>query len=158
MSDRETATRVLQPILDVLRNIDASASDATALIRQALPFDDPRIMAARDLVVEGLREGWLAPREAGGIRFGRVAKPSEDLHGFSIDAVEMDGPGPGHVHPNGEFDLSFALEGKPKFEGHEEGWVVLPPGSWHIPTVTGGKMGILYFLPQGAIEFGPKPD
>ena len=158
MSDRETATRVLQPILDVLKNIDASAPDATTKVRQALPIDDPRIVAARALVTEGLRDGWLAPREAGGIRFGRVAKPSEALHGFSIDAVEMDCAGPGHVHPNGEFDLSFALEGNPGFEGNNEGWVVLPPGSWHIPTVTGGKMGILYFLPDGAIEFGPKPD
>jgi hypothetical protein len=158
MSDRETATRVLQPILDVLKNIDASAPDATTKVQQALPIDDPRIVAARALVVEGLRDGWLAPREAGGIRFGRVAKPSEALHGFSIDAVEMDCPGPGHVHPNGEFDLSFALEGQPQFEGLNEGWLVLPPGSWHVPTVTGGKMGILYFLPDGAIEFGPKPD
>ncbi|MAY81107.1 MAG: DUF4863 domain-containing protein [Deltaproteobacteria bacterium] len=158
MSDRETAIQILQPILDVLRNIDASAQDATARVTQALPLDDPRIVAARKLVTEGLKDGWIAPREAGGIRFGRVAKPSEDLHGFSIDAVEMDCAGPGHVHPNGEFDLSFALEGAPMFEGHGEGWVVLPPGSWHVPTVTGGRMGILYFLPGGAIEFGPKPN
>jgi hypothetical protein len=158
MSDRETAIQILQPILDVLRNIDASAQDATAQVTQALPLDDPRIVAARKLVTEGLKDGWIAPREAGGIRFGRLAKPSEDLHGFSIDAVEMDCAGPGHVHPNGEFDLSFALEGAPMFEGHSEGWVVLPPGSWHVPTVTGGRMGILYFLPDGAIEFGPKPN
>ena len=158
MSDRETAIQILQPILDVLRNIDASAQDATAQVTQALPLDDPRIVAARKLVTEGLQDGWIAPREAGGIRFGRVAKPSEDLHGFSIDAVEMDCAGPGHVHPNGEFDLSFALEGTPMFEGQSEGWVVLPPGSWHVPTVTGGRMGILYFLPDGAIEFGPKPN
>ena len=95
MSDRETAIQILQPILDVLRNIDASAQDATAQVTQALPLDDPRIVAARKLVTEGLQDGWIAPREAGGIRFGRVAKPSEDLHGFSIDAVEMDCAGPG---------------------------------------------------------------
>ena len=70
----------------------------------------------------------------------------------------MSGPGPGHVHPNGEFDLSFALDGNPKFDGQAEGWLVLPPGSWHTPTVTDGRMGILYFLPNGAIEFGPRPD
>jgi len=158
MSDREHATRVLQPILEVLKDLDPSAPDATAQVREALPLDDPRICAARELVKSGLEGGWLAPREAGGIRFGRVAKPNDTLHGFSIDAVDMDCAGPGHVHPNGEFDLSFSLEGDPKFEGEGEGWVVLPPGSWHVPTVTGGRMGILYFLPGGAIEFGPKPD
>jgi hypothetical protein len=158
MSDREHAARVLQPILEVLKDIDPSAPDAAAQVTAALPLDDARVCAARELVTSGLAGGWLAPREAGGIRFGRVAKPNEDLHGFSIDAVEMDCAGPGHVHPNGEFDLSFSLVGDPQFEGKGEGWVVLPPGSWHVPTVTGGRMGILYFLPGGAIEFGPKPE
>lgn len=158
MSNREHAARVLQPILDVLKDIDPSAPDATSRVSAALPMDDERINAARELVRTGLSEGWLAPKEAGGIRFGRVAKPTDALHGFSIDAVDMDCAGPGHTHPNGEFDLSFPLEGEPHFEGKGEGWVVLPPGSWHVPTVTGGRMGILYFLPGGAIQFGPRPD
>jgi len=158
MSEFTHATQVLLPILDVLRNIDPSDPDATAQVQAALPLSDPRIEAARALVESGLAEGWLAPREAGGIRFGRVAKPCDELHGFSIDAVDMDCAGPGHTHPNGEFDLSFSLEGDPKFEATGEGWVVLPPGSWHVPSVTGGRMGILYFLPGGAIKFGPKPE
>ena len=158
MSDRAHAIQVLLPILDVLKTIDPADPKATDKVNAALPLTDPRILAARELVTSGLDEGWLAPREAGGIRFGRVAKPTDDLHGFSIDAVDMDCAGPGHVHPNGEFDLSFSLDGDPTFEGLGEGWVVLPPGSWHIPTVKEGRMGILYFLPGGAIQFGPKPD
>ena len=158
MSDRETAAAVLRPIVEVLKGIDANSASATEQLNTLLPLDDPRIIAARTLVENGLTEGWLAPREAGGVKFGRVAKPSEGTHGFSIDAVEMSGPGPGHVHPNGEFDLSFALEGTPTFDGQPEGWIVLPPQSWHIPTVADGRMGILYFLPDGAIAFGPKPD
>lgn len=157
MSSREEATAVLMPIIEVLKNIDPAHPDATARVAELLPLSDPRIQAARALVVDGLAEGWLVPREAGGVRFGRVAKPGESTHDFSIDAVDMDGAGPGHVHPNGEFDLSFALEGDARFEDQPEGWVVLPPGSWHVPTVTGGRMGILYFLPGGAISFGPKP-
>ena len=157
MSDRETATAVLLPIIEVLKDIDPAAPDATAQVNALLPLDDPRVEAARALVVEGLSEGWLAPREAGGVRFGRVAKPTDATHDFSIDAVDMNGAGPGHVHPNGEFDLSFNLEGDAQFEGQPEGWVVLPPNSWHVPTVTGGRMGILYFLPGGAITFGPRP-
>lgn len=157
MSDRETATAVLMPIIEVLKDIDPAEPEATARVNTLLPLSDPRIQAARTLVIEGLRDGWLAPREAGGVRFGRVAKATEDTHDFSIDAVEMNGAGPGHVHPNGEFDLSFTLEGDAHFEDQPEGWVVLPPGSWHVPTVTDGRMGILYFLPGGAITFGPRP-
>ena len=157
MSDRETATLSLLPIIDVLKDIDASKMDATEQLNALLPLDDPRIQAARTLVTNGLRDGWLAPKEAGGVRFGRVAKPSENTRNFSIDAVEMTGPGPGHVHPEGEFDLSFAIDGDPTFDGESEGWLVLPPGSWHVPTVSGGRMGILYFLPSGAIQFGPRP-
>jgi hypothetical protein len=158
MSDRETATQALLPIIEVLRTLDAADPDATSKLNALLPLDDPRIVAARTVVEAGLSEGWLAPREAGGIRFGRLAKPTADTLSFSIDAVDMDCAGPGHTHPNGEFDLSFALNGDPQFEGAHEGWVVLPPGSWHVPTVTGGRMGILYFLPEGAIRFGPKPE
>jgi len=158
MSDRETATQVLLPIIEVLKTIDPSAPDATERLQQLLPLTDPRVLAARRLVVEGLEAGWLAPKEAGGVRFGRVAKPTEDTASFSIDAVDMSGPGPGHLHPFGEFDLSFALDGDPTFDGHPEGWLVLPPGSWHVPTVTDGRMGILYFLPEGAIQFGPRPE
>ena len=92
---------------------------------------------------------WLLPRAQGGIRFGRVAK---DLHGFSVDAVLMDVPGPRHRHPNGEIDLCFPTRGEPKFDGHGPGWVVYGRGSAHVPTVRGGEMLILYFLPGGAIE------
>jgi hypothetical protein len=158
MPNRETATKALLPIIEALKAVDASDPEATQKLNELLPMSDPRVVAARAVVEAGMNEGWLTPKEAGNIRFGRLAKPTEDTHGFSIDAVDMDCAGPGHTHPNGEFDLSFALSGQPLFEGQPEGWVVLAPGSWHIPTVTGGRMGILYFLPDGAIRFGPKPE
>jgi hypothetical protein len=31
--------------------------------------------------------------------------------------------------------------------------VVFPPDSAHVPTVTGGRMLIVYFLPGGAVEW-----
>ena len=40
-----------------------------------------------------------------------------------------------------------------RFDGNAPGWVVYGRGSAHVPTVTGGEMLILYFLPGGAIEF-----
>jgi hypothetical protein len=103
---------------------------------------------------QGVADGWMCEREAGGIRYGRVVKPSERTHGFSVDVVDMnDIVGPHHTHPNGEIDLVMPLEGDARFDGQAAGWKVYPPGSAHRPTVSGGRALVLYLLPQGAIEF-----
>jgi Domain of unknown function (DUF4863) len=102
----------------------------------------------------GVAAGWLCNREGGGIRYGRIFKPAEDLHGFSVDVVDMaDIAGPHHVHPNGEIDLVMPIEGDALFDGRPAGWLVMPPGSAHRPTVSQGRALVLYLLPQGAIEF-----
>ncbi len=102
----------------------------------------------------GVRDGWLCNREAGGIRYGRIFKPADDLHGFSVDVVEMqDLAGPHHSHPLGEIDLVMPLEGDARFDGRPAGWVVYPPGSAHHPTVSQGRALVLYLLPQGQITF-----
>jgi hypothetical protein len=104
--------------------------------------------------LQGVAEGWLCDREAGGIRYGRVFKPSEDLHGFSVDVVDMDDVvGPHHSHPQGEIDLVMPLEGDARFDDHPAGWVVYSAGSAHRPTVSGGRALVLYLLPGGSIEF-----
>lgn len=102
----------------------------------------------------GVSDGWLCNREGGGIKYGRIFKPADDLHGFSVDVVDMqDIAGPHHVHPNGEIDLVMPLDGQARFDGRPAGWVVMPPGSAHRPTVSQGRALVLYLLPQGAIEF-----
>jgi hypothetical protein len=102
----------------------------------------------------GAKEGWLCNREGGGIRYGRIFKPADDLHGFSVDVVDMHNiAGPHHVHPNGEIDLVMPLEGDATFDGRSAGWVVMPAGTAHRPTVANGRALVLYLLPQGAIEF-----
>ena len=107
----------------------------------------------------GVAKGWLCPHEGGGIRYGRVFKPAPDLHGYSVDVVDMhDVAGPHHVHPNGEIDLVMPIEGDARFDGQPAGWLVCPPGSAHRPTVTGGRALVLYLLPQGAIEFTRRGD
>lgn len=98
--------------------------------------------------------GWMCDREAGGIRFSRVIKPCEAIHGFSVDVVVMDSlKGPHHRHPNGEIDMIMPLDAGAQFDGRGRGWLVYPPGHAHHPTVTGGKAIVLYLLPGGAIEF-----
>jgi hypothetical protein len=104
----------------------------------------------------GVADGWLCTREGGGIRYGRIFKPADDLHGFSVDVVDMtDIAGPHHVHPNGEIDLIMPMEGNAHFDGRPAGWVVMPPGSAHKPTVSHGRALVLYLLPEGKIEFTP---
>lgn len=103
---------------------------------------------------QGVAEGWLCNREGGGIRYGRIFKPAPDLHGFSVDVVDMqDIAGPHHTHPNGEIDLVMPMDQQARFDGRPAGWLVCPPGSAHRPTVTGGRALVLYLLPQGAIDF-----
>ena len=40
-------------------------------------------------------EGWATPKEAGGVRFGRIARADAALSGFSLDVVEMSAAAPG---------------------------------------------------------------
>ena len=104
----------------------------------------------------GVAAGWLANREGGGIRYGRIFKPAEDLAGFSVDVVDMsDIAGPHHAHPLGEIDLIMPLDEGAQFDGRPAGGLVCPPWSAHRPTVTGGRALVLYLLPQGSIAFTP---
>lgn len=102
----------------------------------------------------GVAEGWLCQREGGGIRYGRIFKPAPELHGFSVDVVDMQNlAGPHHSHPTGEIDLNMPIEGEALFDGQSAGWVVMPPGSAHHPTVSQGRALVLYLLPEGRIDF-----
>lgn len=108
----------------------------------------------RETCMQGIDDGWLCKHEAGGIRYGRVFRPADDLQGFSVDVVDMnDVVGPHHSHPNGEIDLVMPLDSEARFDGHPAGWVVYPAGSAHHPTVSGGRALVLYLLPEGSIEF-----
>ena len=108
----------------------------------------------KESCVEGVAQGWLCKYEGGGLRYGRIFKPSEELHGFSIDVVDMENvAGPHHIHPQGEIDLIMPVDGDAQFDDRPAGWLVCPPGSAHRPTVTRGRALVLYLLPNGAIEF-----
>ena len=108
---------------------------------------------------QGVAEGWLCQHDAGGIRYGRVFKPDPELHGFSVDVVDMDDVGmgdivgPHHRHPQGEIDMVMPISSEAHFDGHAAGWVVYQAGTVHYPTVSGGRALILYLLPAGSIEF-----
>lgn len=118
------------------------------------PADGADFNRVFDACKAAVAAGWMCNREGGGIRYGRVVKPTDATHGFSVDVVEMnDLKGPHHRHPNGEIDMIMPLDGMAKFDGRGKGWLVYPPDSAHSPTVSEGKALVLYLLPQGAIEF-----
>ncbi len=154
----QSLLETLSPILQHLAGVDISSPSAAEDLNVSLPLDSELLLKVKSLVVNGINSGELTPRGEDGMRYGRVSKAVESSRGFSIDAVHMNRPGPSHTHPNGEIDLCFDLSGDPLFDGESPGWVVKKPGSWHVPTVTGGEMAILYFLPEGAILFGPRPE
>lgn len=151
-----TPTELSALVAGITRHVASRPLDAAldAELNRTFPPDGPTFRALLDGCRAAIAEGWMCNREAGGIRFGRVLKPTEATHGFSVDVVEMgDVVGPHHRHPNGEIDLVLPLDAAARFDGRGAGWVVYGPGSAHRPTVRGGKALVLYLLPAGAIEF-----
>jgi hypothetical protein len=121
---------------------------------ERFPAAGPDIQSLQGACLAGISEGWICNREGGGIRYGRVTKPSDATGGYSVDVVDMDDlRGPHHSHPNGEIDLVMPIDAAARFDGKGAGWLVYGPGSAHYPTVTAGRALVLYLLPAGAIEF-----
>lgn len=155
----------LAPVLDLVAALplhechDAAAAAALASrLQAALPAESAQAQAIGQALREGIAAGWLCDRGEPSARFSRVAKASPDTRELSIDVVALEGPALRHRHPRGEVTLGFAVdpaaEGS-RFDGHPPGWVVMPVGSIHIPTVTGPRMALLYFLPGGAMDWNP---
>ena len=142
----------LEPVLKRLKTLDLADPAAAAALEVEFPMAGAFGAGLRKAAEAALQSGAICSREGGPSRFSRVAKP-EAAHGFSVDAVLLWGDGPWHRHTNGEVNCMLGWEGAPEFCGHRPGWVVFPPGSAHVPSVTGGKMLIFYLLPGGAMEW-----
>jgi len=149
-----TLIETFRPLIEAARGLDLSAPDvARDLLAKRFHPAGTQAKALNATLVELLEQGRLAERGEMPVKFGRVTKALPESEDLSIDVVHMNGPGPHHAHPAGEVNYCVALEGEPRFDGESPGWVVMPPGSAHVPTVTGGRMLIVYLLPGGKIEF-----
>ena len=143
-----------RPLLEAAKGLDLSdAARAESLLAERLAPDSEEAQKLNAELVRLLEAGSIAERGELPVRFGRVAKASDETADYSIDVVHMSGPGPRHRHPKGEIDYCVALNGNPTFDGRPPGWVVLPEDSVHVPTVADGEMLIVYLLPEGQIEF-----
>jgi hypothetical protein len=158
-----------QPLLDLLAPIlarvaalelpSASAPERVAALEATLeaefPYAGEHVQAIGQAIARGIDDGWLANRGEPESRFSRLAKPSDATHGLSIDVVSMVGAGLEHTHPAGEITIGFPAHAglRGQFEGRAPGWVVLGPGSRHVPRVDGERMNLIYFLPAGAVNW-----
>jgi 2-hydroxylaminobenzoate mutase len=124
---------------------------AQAALQTKYPLSGDYLMEVRRLCQRGVDDGWLCPPSHAS-RPTSLCKPSKYFP-FSVDAVDLSGPALAHGHPRGEVNLSWTLEGKPTFCGSEPGWLVCAPGSKHVPHVASGRMFVLFFLPNGEIEW-----
>jgi hypothetical protein len=146
---REDILRHCAPIAACIEQLGTVAPERLVAALEAL---DTSALEATLLAAHAA--GWLTPKEAGGVKFGRVSRADAATHGLSIDAVDMNGPAAGaHTHPKGEVELCIDLAGEPRFDGLRQRFIAYPPGSRHVPTVSEGRMLILYFLPGGEIVF-----
>ncbi|HWL27482.1 MAG TPA: DUF4863 family protein [Burkholderiaceae bacterium] len=153
MEGIETFQRLITQVTDHIgdRPLDAALQEH---LRHNVPYDGELCQAIFQACRQGIAEGWMCQHEHGGIRYGRVLKPTDDRGGYSVDVVDMDDiAGPHHRHPDGEIDLIMPLDGTAQFDGHSAGWLVYGPDTAHSPTVTSGRALVLYLLPQGQIEF-----
>ena len=156
MSTEATPERLREQVAELTARLEGRPLDAEldAWLNREHGVGSDTYRALKASCEAGAAAGWLCNREGGGIRYGRIFKPAADLHGFSVDVVDMrDIAGPHHAHPLGEIDLVMPQEGDATFDGRPAGWVVMPPGSAHRPTVADGRSLVLYLLPEGRIEF-----
>ncbi|HEY0295006.1 MAG TPA: DUF4863 family protein [Bordetella sp.] len=112
------------------------------------------------LLRRGMDEGWSCYAEIDGpdYRRGRIAQASEETHGFTVESGCLrDVLGNYHRHPLGEINMIGPVDETGRFCGSGAGWKVFPPDSSHFPTVTGGVVTMLFFLPDGLIEYKDPP-
>ena len=112
----------IQPLCSLIQSLNFGSDPIEKILNEMFPLH--KLDNIRSLCVQGIHQGWLCPRGASPLRYGRLQKSSHsDIIG--VDTVDMDGTlepckGPGHEHPLGEIDLCFSLSGTPNFDGRTE--------------------------------------
>lgn len=112
------------------------------------------------LLRAGIDEGWACYAEVDGpdYRRGRIAEASEATHGFTVESAKLRNvKGNYHRHPRGEINMIGPVDPTGTFCGSGAGWRVFEANSSHYPTVAGGTVTFLFFLPGGSIEYQAGP-
>jgi len=151
---QEDILSLLDASMDAAAAVDLTDADAAREeLERRFPSKGPEAAALREALLAAVDDGVICDRGKDPVRYSRLAKPADTRHDLSVDFVWMTGPGINHRHPKGEINLCFSVEGDAKFDGQSEGWVTFAPDTTHVPTVTDGRMLIVYFLPGGEVEW-----
>lgn len=144
---------ILEPVIAEARRAPWGAALERGL-NEICPAEGPRFAALEALCAEGIAEGWMGLEGEGPRLGGRVVEPLAETGRLSVDVVQLvDFTGPHHRHPGGEICAVMPEREEGRFDGRARGWAVYPPGSDHWPAATGGRVRILFLLPEGAIDY-----
>lgn len=154
MDDNRKALRdLLDPVIAEIAETEWNGALAAQLNSRFRAYGDLfRELEAR--CDEGIENSWMGLQGEDSRKGARVIEPCPETRGMSIDVVQLiDFTGPHHRHPNGEVCAVMPDHAEGRFDGNPHGWAVYPPGSEHWPVGSGGRVRILFFLPNGAIEY-----
>ena len=150
---REELVDLLTPVIETIGAAEWNA-DLAARLNAAFPPGGETFETLRAACRSGIEDGWMGLEGDDRRKGGRVVEPGPASGGYSIDVVEIaDITGPHHRHPGGEVCAVLPVTEGAEFDGNGEGWAVYPPGSDHWPSAQGGRLRVLFFLPDGAIEY-----
>lgn len=140
----------------VIAEIAKATWDDTLATQLNVEFgpDSELFGALKAICDKGIQSGWMGLQGEEARKGARVIEPCAATNGMSIDVVQLiNFTGPHHRHPNGEVCAVMSDSAEGRFDGNPEGWAVYPPNSVHWPQGSGGRIRILFFLPDGAIEY-----
>jgi len=151
---RTDLAALLAPVTEMIA--DAPWDQALAdRLNAAFPPHGALFKAMEACCAEGIEDGWMDLQGEEVRKGARVVEPGPATGGMSVDVVQLiDYSGPHHSHPNGEVCAVMPQDpATGRFDGNPQGWAVYPPGSAHWPKGEGGRVRILFFLPDGAIAY-----
>ena len=150
---REALRDLLEPVIAEIADYDWNEALAARLNARFGPEGEV-FRELEAICNEGIESGWMGLQGEEVRKGARVITPCPETRGMSVDVVQLiDFTGPHHRHPNGEVCAVMTNRPEGRFDSHPRGWAVYPPGSEHWPAGTGGRVRILFFLPDGAIEY-----
>lgn len=152
-ANRQELCALLAPVIEEISGAPWDAALA-ARLNAAFPPDGPLFREIEARCAAGIEGGWMGLAGEEVRKGARVIEPGPDTCGLSVDVVQLiDFTGPHHGHPGGEVCAVMTEGPEGRFDGNPRGWAVYPPGSEHWPAGTGGRVRILFFLPDGAIAY-----
>ena len=87
---KEQFVELLTPLAEALRRLDVDASDAAAQADAIAPFGGGQVRAIRAAATASVDSGWLLPKEAGGVRFGRGGRDGQAARERRGEAARRD--------------------------------------------------------------------